>query len=112
MKATVYYEQNAPLRIEEIQIDRPKQGEVLVKIAATGVCHSDLSVINGNLPFPPPPTVLGHEGAGIVEEVSKRCHLRSAGRSCHPFLATVLQTLRLLCDRPAPTVSNRRIWRS
>ncbi len=70
MKAAVYYEQNAPLRIEEIQIDKPKQSEVLVKIAASGVCHSDLSVMNGNLPFPPPPAVLGHEGAGIVEEVS------------------------------------------
>ena len=69
MKAAVLYEYNAPLKIEEIDIDKPKRGEVLVKVAASGVCHSDLSVINGTLPFPPPPTVLGHEGAGIVEEV-------------------------------------------
>ena len=69
MKAAVFYEYNAPLKIEEIDIDKPKRGEVLVKIAASGVCHSDLSVMNGTLPFPPPPAVLGHEGAGIVQEV-------------------------------------------
>ena len=69
MKAAVYYEQNAPLKVEEIHIDKPQPGEVLVKIAASGVCHSDLSVMNGSIPFPPPPAVLGHEGAGIVEEV-------------------------------------------
>ena len=69
MKAAVFYEYNAPLIVEEIQIDAPKRTEVLVKIAASGVCHSDLSHINGTLPFPAPPAVLGHEGAGIVEEV-------------------------------------------
>jgi S-(hydroxymethyl)glutathione dehydrogenase/alcohol dehydrogenase len=69
MKAAVFYEYNAPLKIEEIDIDKPKRGEVLVKVAASGVCHSDLSVMNGTLPFPPPPAVLGHEGAGIVEGV-------------------------------------------
>jgi S-(hydroxymethyl)glutathione dehydrogenase/alcohol dehydrogenase len=69
MKAAVFYEYNAPLKIEEIDIDKPKRGEVLVKIAASGVCHSDLSVMNGTLPFPPPPVVLGHEGAGVVQEV-------------------------------------------
>ena len=69
MKAAVFYQYNAPLKVEEIEIDKPKRGEVLVKLAASGVCHSDLSVINGTIPFPPPPAVLGHEGAGIVEEV-------------------------------------------
>ncbi|HXG20024.1 MAG TPA: Zn-dependent alcohol dehydrogenase [Methylomirabilota bacterium] len=69
MKAAVFYEHNAPLTVEEIDIDKPKRGEVLVKIAASGVCHSDLSVINGTLPFPSPPAVLGHEGAGVVQEI-------------------------------------------
>jgi len=69
MKAAVFYEYNAPLKIEEIELDNPKRTEVLVKIAASGVCHSDLSVMNGTLPFPPPPAVLGHEGAGVVEAV-------------------------------------------
>src|SRR5215831_16732223 len=69
MKAAVFYEYNAPLKIDDITLDKPKRDEVLVKVAASGVCHSDLSVMNGTLPFPPPPAVLGHEGAGIVEEV-------------------------------------------
>ena len=69
MKAAVFYEYNAPLIVEEIQIDTPKRAEVLVKLAASGVCHSDLSHINGTLPLPEPPAVLDHEGAGIVEEV-------------------------------------------
>lgn len=69
MQAAVFYEHNAPLIVEDIQIDGPKRTEVLVKVAASGVCHSDLSVMNGNIPFPSPPAVLGHEGAGIVEEV-------------------------------------------
>ena len=54
--------------VEEVRLDAPKAGEIKVKIGATGVCHSDLSVINGVLPLPPP-IVLGHEGAGIVREL-------------------------------------------
>jgi S-(hydroxymethyl)glutathione dehydrogenase / alcohol dehydrogenase len=69
MRAAVFYEYNAPLRIDDITLDKPKRGEVLVKVAASGVCHSDLSVMNGTLPFPPPPAVLGHEGAGMVQEI-------------------------------------------
>ncbi|MEM7250338.1 MAG: Zn-dependent alcohol dehydrogenase [Pseudomonadota bacterium] len=54
--------------VSEVTLDPPKMGEVLVKMKATGVCHSDLSVINGTIPSPFP-VVLGHEGAGIVEAV-------------------------------------------
>lgn len=55
------------LSIEEVEIDRPREHEVLVKIKATGVCHSDLHYYEGNLPAPNP-CILGHEAAGIVEE--------------------------------------------
>ncbi len=54
------------LSIEEVEIDRPREHEVLVKIKATGVCHSDLHYYEGNLPAPNP-CILGHEAAGIVE---------------------------------------------
>jgi alcohol dehydrogenase len=57
-----------PLGIEEVELDPPGPGEVLVKIAAAGLCHSDLSVINGDRPRPTP-MALGHEAAGVVEEV-------------------------------------------
>jgi len=56
--------------VEEVLLDPPKAGEVKVKIAACGVCHSDLSVINGKLPLPKP-MFLGHEGAGVIEELGE-----------------------------------------
>ncbi len=62
------YAKSKPLTVEEIDLDPPGPGEVLVKIAAAGLCHSDLSVIEGNRPRPMP-MALGHEAAGIVEEL-------------------------------------------
>jgi Zn-dependent alcohol dehydrogenase len=62
------YAGSRPLRVQEIELDGPKHGEVLVRIAAAGLCHSDLSVINGDRPRPLP-MVLGHEAAGVVEEI-------------------------------------------
>jgi len=68
MGAAPPYAESRPLRIQEVELDPPGPGEVLVRIAAAGLCHSDLSVINGDRPRPLP-MVLGHEAAGIVEEV-------------------------------------------
>ena len=68
MKAAVMRKNHAPLVIEEVEIDRPGPHEVLVRTAASGICHSDLHVIEGGLPLPPP-TILGHEPAGVVEAV-------------------------------------------
>jgi len=62
------YAESRPLAIEELDLEGPGEGEVLVKIAAAGLCHSDLSVIDGARPRPTP-MALGHEAAGIVEEV-------------------------------------------
>ncbi|MCH8888401.1 MAG: Zn-dependent alcohol dehydrogenase [SAR324 cluster bacterium] len=70
MKAAVLGGANEPLSVEEIELDDPKAGEVRVKMVATGVCHSDLHVVTGDLPrdFP---VVLGHEGAGIIDMVGE-----------------------------------------
>jgi len=62
-------EKGAPLQIEEIDLQGPKKGEVLVKIAATGVCHTDLYTLSGKDPEGLFPSILGHEGAGIVQEI-------------------------------------------
>lgn len=62
------YAQSKPIHIEEIELDAPQEGEVLIKIKAASLCHSDLSVINGSRPRPLP-MALGHEAAGVVEEV-------------------------------------------
>jgi S-(hydroxymethyl)glutathione dehydrogenase/alcohol dehydrogenase len=69
-KAVVCREWNAPLQVEEIRVDSPKHGEIMIKLAACGVCHSDLSAATGQIPFTPP-LVLGHEGAGVVVEVGE-----------------------------------------
>jgi NDMA-dependent alcohol dehydrogenase len=67
-KAAVLTGVNEPLEILEVGLSAPKEGEVKVRLAASGVCHSDLSIQNGTL-FGAAPMVLGHEGAGIIEEV-------------------------------------------
>ena len=68
MGSLLPYEKSKPIRIEEIELDPPGAGEVLVKIAAAGLCHSDLSVVNGSRPRPLP-MVIGHEASGVVEQV-------------------------------------------
>jgi S-(hydroxymethyl)glutathione dehydrogenase/alcohol dehydrogenase len=68
MKAAVLRAYKQPLSIEDLELDAPGPREVLVRTAATGVCHSDLHCIDGALPVPPP-MVLGHEPAGVVEAV-------------------------------------------
>jgi NDMA-dependent alcohol dehydrogenase len=70
MKGAVLYAVGEPLQVEELSIENPKRGEVMVRVAAGGVCHSDLHVMNGDLPAPLP-VVLGHEGAGVVEKVGE-----------------------------------------
>jgi len=69
-KAAVCTGLNQPLEIKELDLEAPRAGEVLVKMGASGVCHSDLSVQNGTL-FGSYPIVLGHEGAGVIEEVGE-----------------------------------------
>jgi succinate semialdehyde reductase (NADPH) len=68
MQAAVLTTPGEPLRLEEIPIPRPRRGEVLVRVAACGVCHTDLHVIKGEVAFPTP-AVLGHEISGTVVEV-------------------------------------------
>src|SRR5882672_1694094 len=60
----------APLQLEEIAIPRPRRGEILVRVAACGVCHTDLHVIKGEVAFPTP-AVLGHEISGTVAELGE-----------------------------------------
>jgi aryl-alcohol dehydrogenase len=62
---------NVPLSIETLELDAPRDEEVLVRVVATGVCHTDIVVRDGHLPTPPP-VVLGHEGAGVVERVGSK----------------------------------------
>jgi S-(hydroxymethyl)glutathione dehydrogenase/alcohol dehydrogenase len=68
MRAAVLDHPGSPLRVESLDLDEPREGEVLVRITASGVCHSDLHVRDGEWPRATP-LVLGHEGAGVIEAV-------------------------------------------
>ncbi|MCY4330605.1 MAG: S-(hydroxymethyl)glutathione dehydrogenase/class III alcohol dehydrogenase [Endozoicomonadaceae bacterium] len=70
-KAAVAWAAGKPLTIEEIDVQLPKKGEVLVRIIATGVCHTDAFTLSGSDPEGVFPAVLGHEGGGIVEKVGE-----------------------------------------
>ncbi len=68
-RAAVAWEAGQPLQIEEVEVAAPKAGEVMVRIVATGVCHTDAFTLSGADPEGIFPAILGHEGGGIVEEV-------------------------------------------
>ena len=67
-RAAVVYEHNQPVVVEQLELDEPKANEVLIRTAASGVCHSDLSVVTGKIYYDAA-VALGHEGAGVIEKV-------------------------------------------
>ena len=121
MRAAVLWERGQPLSVEDVELDPPGAGEVLVEIKAAGVCHSDLHPARGDWPLRTP-LVLGHEGAGVVQEVGSGVtrvkpgdHIvfcwapacgavrraPKAGRHCD---RSTRRTIAIAC-RPAPFVS-------
>ncbi|MFK2905880.1 S-(hydroxymethyl)glutathione dehydrogenase/class III alcohol dehydrogenase [Dyella ginsengisoli] len=70
-RAAVAWEAGKPLSIEQVDVQGPQKGEVLVRIVATGVCHTDAYTLSGDDPEGAFPVILGHEGGGIVEEVGE-----------------------------------------
>jgi aryl-alcohol dehydrogenase len=72
IKAAVIYETSGSFNIEQLDLSDPNDDEVLVRIVGVGICHTDLGARDGHLPIPPPPSVFGHEGAGVVEKVGVR----------------------------------------
>ena len=97
--AAVLYQTDAPLVIGEVSLEPPGNGEVLVELAAAGLCHSDLSVMNGTLPHPLP-AVLGHEASGVVREVGPGVTDVAPG---DPVVFSFVPT----CGRCLPCVSGR-----
>ncbi|MFF1507903.1 Zn-dependent alcohol dehydrogenase [Streptomyces sp. NPDC058326] len=93
--------------VDDLEVRDPGPGEVLVGIAAAGLCHSDLSVIDGTIPFPPP-VVLGHEGAGVVEAVGPGVTHVVPGD--HVALSTLANCGACAdCDRGRPTMCRKAI---
>jgi alcohol dehydrogenase len=99
MQAPPPYATSRPLEIAEVELDPPGPGEVLVQLRAAGLCHSDLSVIDGNRPRPLP-MVLGHEAAGEVVEIGK--DVRSFAVGDHVVSAFVPS-----CGHCAPCIASR-----
>ncbi len=100
MRAAVLEEFGEPLAVQEVELAEPRAGEVLVRLHACGVCHTDLYTASGADPSGYAPTVLGHEGAGVVEAVGTGRRLAGTGRSRrHPLLAPVPRVRPL--PRPA-----------
>ena len=100
MRAAVLEEFGEPLAVQEVELAEPRAGEVLVRLDACGVCHTDLYTASGADPSGYAPTVLGHEGAGVVERVGDGRRLARARRPRrHPLLAPVPRVRPL--PRPA-----------
>ena len=90
IRAAVLEEFGAPLTVQELDLAEPKAGEVLVRLVACGVCHTDLYTASGADPSGYAPTVLGHEGAGVVEQLGEGVDLARARRPRrHALLAPV-----------------------
>ena len=103
MLAAVLYQANTPLQLEEVSLDGPREDEVLVRVAATGACHSDYHVMNGDWhgrDFPLP-TVLGHEASGVVEKVGPGVnHVRPGDRIILSFAASCGRCRRCVSGQP------------
>lgn len=101
MKGVVFDGANYEL-VDDLSVRDPEPGEVLVRIAAAGLCHSDLSVVNGTIPFPTP-VVLGHEGAGVVERTGSG--VTTVREGDHVVLATLGNCGACAhCDAGRPTM--------
>ncbi len=72
IKAAVVWETGGEFSIEQLDLTDPRDDELLVRVVGVGICHTDLVARDGHLPGPPPPSVFGHEGAGVVEKVGAR----------------------------------------
>jgi Zn-dependent alcohol dehydrogenase len=87
IRAAVLREPGTPVRVEEVELDDPRADEVLVRVAAAGVCHSDVHLADGVLGAGRWPMVLGHEGAGVVEAVGERVtHVAPGDRVAFSFV--------------------------
>ncbi|MFD7665437.1 Zn-dependent alcohol dehydrogenase [Streptomyces sp. NPDC059788] len=103
----VVFEGGQPRVVDDLEVRGPGPGEVLVGVRAAGLCHSDVSVVDGTIPYPVP-VVLGHEGAGVVEEVGDGVGHVTAGD--HVALSTLANCGACAeCDRGRPTMCRASI---
>jgi S-(hydroxymethyl)glutathione dehydrogenase/alcohol dehydrogenase len=118
VKAAIFQAAHQPLTIEDVDVVDPRPGEVLVRTVCSGVCHSDLHIVDGKWALPMP-TVLGHEASGVVERVGEGVTYVAPGDhvilSFRPFCGGCYYCLRgepHLCNDPAQNVAaaSRLTW--
>jgi len=108
------FAKSKPIQVAEVDLEPPGEGEVLVKVGGAGLCHSDLSAINGDRPRPTP-YVPGHEGAGEIVEVGKGVHdVKPGDHMCFTFNVSCGRCRRCMEGRPyiceraiAPRAANK-----
>lgn len=117
MRAAIFTENDGPLVVEDVTPVEPGPRDVVVQTTASGICHSDLSVINGTLPMPPP-AILGHEGAGIIDFVgSEVTGLKKGDRVIGSFIPACgacwfcLRDQSNLCENTYTVMMNVRATR-
>ena len=98
-RAAVAFEAKKPLEIVEVDLEGPRAGEVLVEIKATGICHTDAYTLSGLDSEGIFPSILGHEGAGVVLEVGAGRHQREAGRPRDPALHARMPAMQVCLSR-------------
>ena len=96
VRAAVAHKAGEPLAIETVQLEGPKAGEVMVEIKATGICHTDEFTLSGGDPEGIFPSILGHEGAGVVVEVGAGGDVGQEGRPRDPAVHAGMPAVRVL----------------
>ncbi len=99
-KAAVFYAPKQPITVEELELKPPQQGEALVRVAATGACHSDYHVVDGHSKAAIAPFVMGHEAAGVIESVGPGVSAFKAGDH-------VVFAIRTMCGKCRYCASGR-----
>ena len=105
VRAAIARQSGQPLSLETVDLDGPREGEVLVEIKATGICHTDEFTLSGADPEGMFPAILGHEGAGVVVDVGKGVTSLKQGRPRDPAVHAGMPAVRILPvtqDQPVP----------
>ena len=97
-KAAIAWGPKQPLSIEEVDVMLPRKGEVLVKVVASGVCHTDAFTLSGDDPEGIFPVILGHEGGGIVEQVGEGVTSVKVGDHVIPLYTPECGECKFVCQ--------------
>jgi len=111
VEAAIAVEAGKPLEIGEIELDGPKEGECLVRLAATGVCHTDAFTLSGDDPEGLFPAILGHEGAGVIEEVGPGVRSLAVGDHVIPLYTPECRECKFCLSGMMPDGTSRMTWR-